>query len=100
MLASHPKIDDVCVIGVFKEEQATEVPLAYVVLQKGIDASPALEMEISEWLAKKVANHKKLRGGVRFTNEIPKSAAGKILRRMLKAKYDEEEKNKSSKAKL
>nr|POE82670.1 putative 4-coumarate--coa ligase 1 [Quercus suber] len=100
LLSSHPKIDDVAVIGVFKEEQATEVPLAYVVPKQGTDASPALEQEISQWLAQKVANHKKLRGGVKFIDAIPKSAAGKILRRVLKAKYDEDEKNKTSKAKL
>jgi 4-coumarate--CoA ligase len=45
----------------------------------------------------KVAPHKKLRGGVKFVDEIPKSASGKILRRLLKAKALEEE---AAKAKL
>jgi len=35
-------------------------------------------------LAENVANHKQLRGGIRYIEEIPKSAAGKILRRILK----------------
>ena len=48
--------------------------------------------EIIDWLAGKVANHKRLRGGVRFVEEVPKSAAGKILRRVLKEKAKEEEK--------
>lgn len=99
-LAAHPDINDVAVVGVYKEEQATEVPLAYVVPKPGVQASPEKEREIMEWLASKVANHKKLRGGVRFTDEIPKSAAGKILRRMLKVKYQEEEERKAGKAKL
>jgi 4-coumarate--CoA ligase len=43
--------------------------------------------EIVEFLASRVASHKRLRGGVRFVDEIPKSAAGKILRRILKEKY-------------
>ncbi|EME39409.1 hypothetical protein DOTSEDRAFT_159697 [Dothistroma septosporum NZE10] len=90
-LAAHDKIDDVAVLGVFREDLATEVPLAYVVPKAGIEPGPALEKEIVDWIAKKVANHKKLRGGVKFTNEIPKSASGKILRRMLKVKHQEEE---------
>ncbi|KAL9528833.1 putative 4-coumarate--CoA ligase [Sphaerulina musiva] len=99
-LVSHEKIDDVAVLGVHKEELATEVPLAYVVLKQGIDASPSVEKEIVEWLNAKVASHKKLRGGVKFTEEIPKSVSGKILRRMLKVKHQEEEAKKNRRAKL
>lgn len=32
----------------------------------------------------RVAQHKRLRGGVRFIKEVPKSGSGKILRRVLK----------------
>ncbi|KAK5697136.1 hypothetical protein LTR17_024000 [Elasticomyces elasticus] len=99
LLLSHPSIDDVAVLGIYKEDQATEVPLAYV-KPRGTTASPQLEKEIQDWLAKKVANHKRLRGGVRFTDEIPKSASGKILRRLLKVKYQEDEEKASKKAKL
>lgn len=51
-----------------------------------LEPSPALAKEIVAWLDPKVAYYKKLRGGVRFVDEIPKSAAGKILRRVLKDK--------------
>jgi len=40
-----------------------------------------------------------LRGGVRFTDEIPKSVSGKILRRVLKAEAEKEE-NMGGKPKL
>jgi len=60
------------------------VPRAYVVPKKGVLASPETEKRIVDWLASKVASHKRLRGGVRFVDEIPKSASGKILRRVLK----------------
>jgi len=99
LLGSMSKISDVAVLGVYKEDLATEVPLAYVVPEKGAQPGPALEKEIIDWLAAKVANHKRLRGGVKFTNEIPKSASGKILRRLLKTKYQEEQKQ-APKAKL
>jgi 4-coumarate--CoA ligase len=99
LLASHPKIDDVAVIGLYIKDQATEVPRAYVVPAPGVEASPKTEKEIVDWLTSKVAAHKKLRGGVRFVDEIPKSASGKILRRMLKVKALEEE-EKGLKAKL
>jgi len=100
LLASHEKIADVAVLGVFREELATEVPLAYIVPAAGVEPSPKLEAELTGWLAERVASHKKLRGGVRFTKEIPKSASGKILRRLLKVRYAEEEAKKAGKAKL
>ncbi|KAG8626797.1 hypothetical protein KVT40_005742 [Elsinoe batatas] len=98
-LAAHEKIDDVAVIGIYRDDLATEVPRAYVVPKQGIEAGLKLEAEIVDWIGKKVANHKKLRGGVRFIDEVPKSVSGKILRRVLKQRAEEEEK-KGPKAKL
>jgi 4-coumarate--CoA ligase len=46
-----------------------------------------------------VAHHKRLRGGVHFVDEIPKSVSGKILRRVLKLKA-QEEMEQAPKAKL
>lgn len=53
--------------------------------------------EISDWIAGKVANHKKLRGGVVLIEAIPKSPSGKILRKDLRAmtKKEIEDKVKS-----
>ncbi|KAL8767745.1 MAG: hypothetical protein Q9209_005831 [Squamulea sp. 1 TL-2023] len=99
LLASHPKADDVAVLGIYDRDQATEVPRAYVVPASGVEDSKKMEEEIVAWLAAKVASHKRLRGGVRFVDEIPKSASGKILRRVLKGKAQEED-NKEPKAKL
>lgn len=97
LLLSHDKVNDVAVLGVQRDDLATEVPIAYVVPRPGTSAGPQLEKEIVDFVASKVANHKKLRGGVRFIEEIPKSAAGKILRRVLKEKYQQEEKKRPSK---
>ncbi|TKY84960.1 hypothetical protein EX895_006040 [Sporisorium graminicola] len=86
-LLSHPKIADVAVIGVQDKAQATELPRAYVVLKQEVAQKENAEdvaKEIIEWTAKKVANHKRLRGGVKVIEQIPKSPSGKILRRMLR----------------
>ena len=99
LLLSHPSINDVCVVGVYNKEQATEVPRAYVVAKPGSDRGTRTAEEIERWLAAKVASHKRLRGGVRFVEEIPKTASGKILRRVLKMKAQEEEEGRV-KAKL
>ena len=38
-------------------------------------------------MAKALSKHKHLAGGVEFVKEIPKSAAGKILRKDLKSAF-------------
>lgn len=95
----HPGVDDVAVIGVQDEEMHTEVPRAYIVPAKGKNSEKDGE-EIIKWVGEQVANHKRLRGGVRFIDEVPKSASGKILRRVLKDKAKEEDKKSGKKAKL
>ncbi|KAF2720259.1 acetyl-CoA synthetase-like protein [Polychaeton citri CBS 116435] len=99
LLTAHEKIDDVAVLGIYKDDIASEVPMACVVPKKGEHASRELEKEIVDWLSAKVSSHKRLRGGVKFVDEIPKSVSGKILRRMLKAKHLEEQ-QAAPKAKL
>lgn len=83
-LVAHPAVDDAAVIGVYSEEHASELPRAYIVLKPGHDNSEKMGHEIASWIGDKVAQHKKLRGGVKFVSEIPKSVSGKILRRVLK----------------
>lgn len=95
ILASHPKVEDVAVLGIYDESQATEVPRAYLVPSPGIKGDVKMEHEIVTWLATKVANHKKLRGGVQFVEEIPKSPSGKILRRLLKVRFQPEQDGKT-----
>lgn len=82
-LVSHPLIDDVAVIGVYDPKIASEAARAYVVLKPGVEKE-GMEKKIQDWLAERVAHHKRLHGGVRFVEAVPKSPAGKILRRVLK----------------
>jgi 4-coumarate--CoA ligase len=78
LLLSHPKIEDAAVIGVPGED--TELPRAYVVA----DQNAISEQEIKAFVKDKVADHKQLRGGVKYVKEIPRSAVGKILRKDLR----------------
>ncbi|KAG0056674.1 hypothetical protein BGZ83_003917 [Gryganskiella cystojenkinii] len=97
ILQTHPKILDAAVIGVEDPEQATEVPLAFVVRE----GDELTEKQVVEFVNSKVAAHKKLRGGVRFIDAIPKSAAGKILRKDLRVVLQREKDEKEMvKAKL
>ncbi|PIA50407.1 hypothetical protein AQUCO_01300859v1 [Aquilegia coerulea] len=78
-LISHPEILDVAVTG-YADAEAGEVPMAFVVKKPGTSLS---QEDVINFVAGLVAPYKKVRKIV-FTHSIPKSAAGKILRRQLK----------------
>ncbi|RMX50070.1 hypothetical protein pdam_00002888 [Pocillopora damicornis] len=83
LLISHPNVDDVAVIGV-PDLEAGELPKAFVVRRGSVTSE-----EIMEFVAKRVIPQKKLRGGVEFIDQIPKSPSGKILRRVLRNRETE-----------
>lgn len=84
ILISNPMIADIAVMGIYDKERATEIPCAFAVPAVGVVGDAKLAREIANWLAKKVAPHKRLRGGLHWIDAIPKSAAGKILRKDLR----------------
>lgn len=87
LLLSHDAVMDAAVIP-RADDYAGEIPRAFVVLKPD---HPITELELVEWAAHKTAPHKRLRGGVVFMEQIPKSASGKILRRVLVARDREGE---------
>ncbi|KAG2220393.1 hypothetical protein INT45_006564 [Circinella minor] len=99
LLLSIPEVNDCCVIGVYHSDEATEYPRAYIVPAPHIQQTSIIDGTLSKLImdhvAKNVTSYKKLRGGVRFLDMIPKSPSGKILRRRVRemAKEEEEEKN-------
>ncbi|KDQ09385.1 hypothetical protein BOTBODRAFT_37137 [Botryobasidium botryosum FD-172 SS1] len=105
VLLTHPDVGDVGVIGIESEDRTTELPRAYVVPKSGYASLPTQKeretfaLGIQKWIEGKVARHKYLRGGVVVIEVIPKSAAGKILRRQLRD-LAKEEVQMSVKAKL
>lgn len=78
VIRQHPEVVDVGVVGVPHDRQG-EAPRAYIVTKNQVT-----ENDIHRFIESRVAPHKKLIGGVAFVKELPKSAAGKFLRRDLK----------------
>jgi acyl-CoA synthetase (AMP-forming)/AMP-acid ligase II len=75
-LTTHPAVADAAVVP-RPDEEAGEVPVAYVALRAS--AEPG---QIAEWVAGRVAPYKRL-ADVIVVDEVPRSPAGKLLRRML-----------------
>ena len=80
LLLSCAGIKDAAVIGLPNEE-AGELPTAFVVKQDGSDITAD---DITKFVNERVSSHKRLRGGIRFVESIPRTASGKILRRELR----------------
>jgi acyl-CoA synthetase (AMP-forming)/AMP-acid ligase II len=92
-------VADVCVVGVYDNSQATEIPRAYVVLQPSVENNDKTYKQIDDYVTSNVTNYKKLRGGIKFVDTIPKSPSGKILRRQVK-EWVKKEQSEPSKSRL
>ena len=79
LLIAHPAVADVAVVPV-PDDEAGEIPKAYIVTKPGVEVTAEA---LQEYVAGHVAHYKQIRL-VEFIDEIPKSASGKILRRVLR----------------
>ncbi|MBI2703881.1 MAG: 4-coumarate--CoA ligase family protein [Actinobacteria bacterium] len=79
LLLTHPAVADAAVIGL-PDDEAGEVPVGFVALKADQSVTPD---EIKAFVADRVAHYKRLRE-VTIVDTIPKSASGKILRRVLR----------------
>ncbi|OLN91685.1 4-coumarate-CoA ligase-like protein 3 [Colletotrichum chlorophyti] len=87
ILNSHPLVKEAGVGALWDESQLTEVPTAWVVLKK---EGPMTREEtvrrlkdIQETVDGQVSGYKRLRGGVREVEKLPRNATGKIVRKEL-----------------
>ena len=79
LLIAHPAVADVAVVPL-PDEEAGEVPKAFVVAKPGVEVTAE---QLKDYVAGHVAHYKQIRE-LEFIDEIPKSASGKILRRVLR----------------
>jgi 4-coumarate--CoA ligase len=83
LILTNDSVSDVAVIGI-PDEESGELPRAYVVLKPSADTNEITEQYMQDWVKERIAPYKRLNGGVRFVDSVPKSASGKILRRLLR----------------
>jgi len=76
VILGHPEIADAAVIGI-ADEEAGEIPKAFVVRKGEVTGE-----QLMAFVAERVAPHKRIRA-VEFVDQLPKSATGKLLRRVL-----------------
>jgi benzoate-CoA ligase len=81
-LIEHPGVLESAVIP-FEEETGLHTPLAFVVLRAGHRASAELVKELQDFVKHRITPYKYPRR-VEFLAELPKSAAGKVLRYKLR----------------
>jgi acyl-CoA synthetase (AMP-forming)/AMP-acid ligase II len=84
LLITHEAVEDVAVIGRYIDERVGELPTAFVVLKPH---QTVTQEELQQFVADRVTEYKRLTGGIIFCKEIPKSASGKILRRVLRDEF-------------
>lgn len=82
LLRTHEDIVDAAVIGI-PDKCSGELPRGYVVSK-----NPKLtEESLQKFVAERVAEYKRLEGGIEFVTQIPKNPTGKIMRKDLKEQY-------------
>lgn len=86
ILYQHPAVRECAVIGK-PDPSAGEIPCAYVVVKPGHSSTAD---ELIDFCEQRVSAYKKIRYVV-FTDEIPKTNVGKILRRLLRDKQGSSE---------
>ena len=81
-LVSHPSVAESACVG-FPDEITGEALAAFVALRAGVEASDELNNELRELVAQKIGKFARPKT-LRFTDALPKTRSGKIMRRLLK----------------
>jgi benzoate-CoA ligase len=86
-LMAHPAVLEAAVVC-REDENRLLKPAAFVVVNHGFQPTDNLTRELQDWVAEKIGAYKRPRW-VKFLNEIPKTATGKVQRFKLRESYKE-----------
>ena len=81
-LIEHPCVLEAAVIA-YEEQTGLHTPIAFVVLRNGYAESADLVKELQDFVRRRIAPYKYPRH-IEFLTELPKTAAGKVLRYQLR----------------
>jgi len=81
-LVAHPKVAEAAVVGRPDEIKGQGIT-AFVTLQLGNESSDGLKEELRAWVGKEIGSLAKP-DDIRFTDSLPKTRSGKIMRRLLR----------------
>ena len=81
-LVAHEKVAEAAVVGRPDEIKGQAIS-AFVTLEQGVEPSEALKEELKKWVAKEIGSLAKP-DEIRFTDVLPKTRSGKIMRRLLR----------------
>ncbi len=81
-LIEHESVLEAAVVA-YREDTELYTPKAFVVLREGIVATPVLERELQEFVKQRITPYKYPRR-IEFMDQLPKTAAGKLLRYKLR----------------
>jgi len=81
-LVSHARVAEAAVVG-RPDEIKGQAITAFVTLQMGNEPSDALKEELRAWVGKEIGSLAKP-DDIRFTDALPKTRSGKIMRRLLR----------------
>jgi acetyl-CoA synthetase len=81
-LVAHPKVAEAAVVG-RPDDMKGQAIAAFVTLDHGQEPSDALRQELRQWVAKEIGALARP-DDLRFTQMLPKTRSGKIMRRLLR----------------
>ena len=81
-LVAHDKVAEAAVVG-RPDEMKGQAVAAFVTLEGTYKPSPELKEELRQWVAKEIGSMAKP-DDIRFTDQLPKTRSGKIMRRLLR----------------
>jgi acetyl-CoA synthetase len=81
-LVAHHLVAEAAVVGRPDEIKGQGI-VAFVTLQEGTDATDELKAELRTWVGKEIGSLAKP-DDIRFTDSLPKTRSGKIMRRLLR----------------